>query len=690
MKEIIFSFTLLLCTCSIFFAQDVPTALGPAPSSTVKVSEEPTPFLQVGTRAWTQISSTPTFQFGKSFLESCTITNIGSPFTITFPGGLLYYNGKVYTWNQSSPFQLWQIDTVTGVHTLQFNLTGVPQANLTGMYYDGTTVYGVSSSLAVSQIFSVNMTTGVCTPIGSASATCAGAIFLTGRLGAQYGAFSVDIVLDNLYKWNKTTGVATLVGPIGGNANYGQDACFDNNDFTLYWMSYTTGPQLRKIDTATGTAGPVLCTYSNQATGIVCLPPGGGPSPLVQPNQWCNWPDVPGAGAFWGHASVAYGDTLYIAGDGAATASTTFRKYSISSNTWTTGTPLPTPKTCGDLAVCGGKLYYIGGGASNSVGDGVTLCYDPATGTWTTKANQPTPVTGNVAEGYQDSIVYCISGGWTTYSTAIQVYRPGSNTWTTATPLPAGTGRRSFAGGLWGDKIFLCAGYSGVFRQDLEIGTISPSNPLTITWAAGPQFALQTSRPGGTAIAGRFYIVVGELSGGGAGNTMGIFDIASNTWLPQVGVKPTPTSNLWGVVSGSFVNCSGRMGVKIWVPGGSLTNTDRPFDVFADTCLFNCTVVTGNVTHNNNTVPQEYILHQNYPNPFNPTTKISFELPKAGNVRLVVYDLLGREVASLLNDYKSAGRYSVEFNASNFASGVYLYRLEAGDFKATKKMLLVK
>ena len=250
-------------------AQDVQNSVGPAPVSN-NVSQYQDPMLtdQIGTRAFTQLSTTPTFQFGKLFMESCVPTNIGTAFTITFPGGLMYRNGIVYTWNQSAPFQLWSIDTVTGVHTLVFNMTGVPQANFTGMCWDGTTVYGISTSITQSQIFTINMTTGACTPLGAASSVCAGAISLLGRPGAQYSLFSPDIVADNLYKWNKTNGAVTLVGPLGQNINFGQDGGVDPNDNKFYTMSYTTAPQLRVLDTATGTLGPVLCTYTAQATGI--------------------------------------------------------------------------------------------------------------------------------------------------------------------------------------------------------------------------------------------------------------------------------------------------------------------------------------------------------------------------------------------------------------------------------------
>jgi|GEM_PF-561309 len=92
----------------------------------------------------------------------------------------------------------------------------------------------------------------------------------------------------------------------------------------------------------------------------------------------------------------------------------------------------------------------------------------------------------------------------------------------------------------------------------------------------------------------------------------------------------------------------------------------------------------------NNQAPLEYKLSQNYPNPFNPSTVISFGLPKAGNVKLVVFDLLGREVKTLVNEFRQSGNYTVDFNAANFASGVYFYKIESGSFNETKKMLLVK
>lgn len=96
----------------------------------------------------------------------------------------------------------------------------------------------------------------------------------------------------------------------------------------------------------------------------------------------------------------------------------------------------------------------------------------------------------------------------------------------------------------------------------------------------------------------------------------------------------------------------------------------------------------------NNILPKEFSLFQNYPNPFNPSTSINYQLPIAGNVSLKVYDVLGNEVTTLVNEYRPAGSYEVEFKSTlashQLANGVYFYQLKAGDFVETKKMILLK
>ncbi|MDZ7623156.1 MAG: FlgD immunoglobulin-like domain containing protein [Ignavibacteriaceae bacterium] len=99
-------------------------------------------------------------------------------------------------------------------------------------------------------------------------------------------------------------------------------------------------------------------------------------------------------------------------------------------------------------------------------------------------------------------------------------------------------------------------------------------------------------------------------------------------------------------------------------------------------------------------IPAEYALKQNYPNPFNPTTKIEFSLPVAADVQLVVYNILGQQVASLINEQRSAGNHSILWNADDskgmkLSSGIYLYKIKAtgndgSEFQETRKMVLLK
>lgn len=97
-----------------------------------------------------------------------------------------------------------------------------------------------------------------------------------------------------------------------------------------------------------------------------------------------------------------------------------------------------------------------------------------------------------------------------------------------------------------------------------------------------------------------------------------------------------------------------------------------------------------NAVENDNVLPKEYRLYSNYPNPFNPSTVIKYDLKENSNVSLKVYDILGREVVTLVNQAQKAGSYSVFFNARSLATGVYIYKLQAGTFEKSMKMLLIK
>jgi hypothetical protein len=116
--------------------------------------------------------------------------------------------------------------------------------------------------------------------------------------------------------------------------------------------------------------------------------------------------------------------------------------------------------------------------------------------------------------------------------------------------------------------------------------------------------------------------------------------------------------------------------------GGSLV-TENPNGICAGSS------VTGDLEEVE-PIPTEFALYQNYPNPFNPSTLIKYQVPEKSFVLIRVYDLLGEELATLVNEEKSAGSYEVNFDAGQLSSGFYIYTIKAGNFTSTKKMILMK
>jgi hypothetical protein len=101
-------------------------------------------------------------------------------------------------------------------------------------------------------------------------------------------------------------------------------------------------------------------------------------------------------------------------------------------------------------------------------------------------------------------------------------------------------------------------------------------------------------------------------------------------------------------------------------------------------------LTTGIVEREGGSLPEKYVLEQNYPNPFNPSTTIRFQILNSSQVKLKVFDIVGREVATLVDERLQPGSYETTFNAKGLASGVYLYRIQAGNFVETKRLILLK
>ena len=138
---------------------------------------------------------------------------------------------------------------------------------------------------------------------------------------------------------------------------------------------------------------------------------------------------------------------------------------------------------------------------------------------------------------------------------------------------------------------------------------------------------------------------------------------------------------------------SGTQGITKIYTGSSYVNTPFVETDGSENNVWNEIVYQVGVGVNDNGQNEkvsQFALSQNYPNPFNPVTVISYQLSAFSDVKLVVFDLLGREVATLINENKPAGEYQVNFNASDLPSGIYFYTLSAGNYSETKKMTVIK
>jgi hypothetical protein len=139
----------------------------------------------------------------------------------------------------------------------------------------------------------------------------------------------------------------------------------------------------------------------------------------------------------------------------------------------------------------------------------------------------------------------------------------------------------------------------------------------------------------------------------------------------------------------AFNNSTGNNPFTLTAPGPGVyrVNAGHKSPLRWDSVL-----VSINVTdvQDNSSNPSSYNLFANYPNPFNPSTTIKYSIPEASFTTITIYDALGNEVSSLVNETKSAGTYEVEFNAADLSSGIYYYTLQAGSFAQTKKMILIK
>ena len=397
--------------------------------------------------------------------------------------------------------------------------------------------------------------------------------------------------------------------------------------------------------------------------------------------------------------------------------------------TWTFKTPMPTARCFLGSCVLDGKIYAIGGATSPSAVTSALEVYDPLTDTWTQKKNMPvalcfvnvavldekiyvfggkisafgavckhvfiyTPDTdewtqiddspheyGSPVTAVVDGQAYLIGGAIEETQTIVpyvHVYNPSTGSWTKKTDMP--TPRIMHAACVF-DKLIYCIGgttenWATVFYRNVEV-----YDPLEDTWTI--KNAMPVGRWGLAACTlDSLIYVIGGYYGQNSCDRVDILNLVSDEWTTGTPMQQIRRAHTACVFDG-----------KIYVLGGSYTNGGTP-TFLSSVEVYDPDHSTGILKDKTNgSFPENFYLEQNYPNPFNPVTMINYQLPMSNDVELSVYNLLGQKVATLVSEKQKAGYHQVKWDASRttgMASGIYLYRLRAGQYIDTRKMVLIK
>jgi photosystem II stability/assembly factor-like uncharacterized protein len=275
-----------------------------------------------------------------------------------------------------------------------------------------------------------------------------------------------------------------------------------------------------------------------------------------------------------------------------------------------------------------------------------------------------------------------VSGNWHLLKST-----DGGNTWSTWATVA--TGAAGWNNGMFinGNNVYL-GGNSSYMMYSSNLG-VNWSQQTTPT-ANSYTMWFNDANNGISGDAGLFKTTNGgtnwaTLPSTLAANLSGVCGAANSWWVTGQNTNVLYSSNggtnwatQYTATTGNFYHLTkSRAGATIWGvrSNGGISRYGQP--------------IIG-ITPGGITIPNNYELSQNYPNPFNPVTKINFAIPKAGLVTLKVYDVVGREITTLVNEFKNAGTYIVDFDASKLASGVYFYKIEINGFKDLKKMMVIK
>jgi len=400
---------------------------------------------------------------------------------------------------------------------------------------------------------------------------------------------------------------------------------------------------------------------------------------------------------------------------------------------WRSRAPMPTPRYGLCSAVLDDKVYVIGGASTTQNMQMKPLrtveVYDPKTDTWDTNApplNDPRVFAAAVE--FDDKIY--VFGGQSShagnYLSSVEMYDPTRNRWVRRAPMP--TRRAGLAVTVLDGRIYAIGGANanGILK------TVERYDPEHDQWETTiPQ--LNRERWGFSAFTfNDAIIVIGGLNSSGPLPFIEKYESGSQwhelnlrLFLPRGFYGSAATENSLFIIGGTSQPGPTPL-VEIFNLRENKLTDARSFALTYPREKFTCAVVDGRIyafgglsilgqqppesneehdvvtglTENTPLLPSKVSLHQNYPNPLsargassyggNPSTTIMFDLPQRTSVKLVVYDVLGREVKTLIDEEKAPGTYEVKFSAAELPSGIYFYKLTAGQFSAVRKMIVMR
>ena len=379
-------------------------------------------------------------------------------------------------------------------------------------------------------------------------------------------------------------------------------------------------------------------------------------------------------------AEAVLNNTIYVIGGSldAYTSTWVVEAYDAATDSWALKANLP-QKLCGSSAGTVNDKIYVIGGSTSIFGSGHVVGsvyeYNPVSDSWMGKSNIPTPLmfaTSAVVNGK----IYVIGGcpfGLNSAYKSVYEYDSATDTWAQKSDMP--TARFLASATAVDGKIYVFGGMPNLYGNGFS--TVEVYDPSADTWNVKENMPIPRCAHSSSAVNGYIYIFSGGERMGTVNNNVLEYNPTDAIWSTKTSI-PTPRVGL----AACFIEG------KIYVIGGMDISNIRLSKVEAYDPSIDITGVEEQ--NNSENTPVDYLLYQNYPNPFNPTTKLSWQLPVGSRQTLKIYDVLGRELATLVNEYKLAGKYEVEFDASNLSSGIYFYQIKAGNFIQTRKMILLK